>query len=366
MALRATDFPFRMVGWVSVAMAVLSARTATAQTPAAVEPSIRVGATMYADYTYVQEPETTDADGNAIHANAFNVTRSYINLNGTLSRRIAFRITPDITRESGAGSSLNGSLVFRIKYAFAQVNLDDWMPRGSWARFGIQQTPWVDFEEGIYRYRFQGTVFAEREGFMSSSDAGASFHYNSPSNYAELHAGVYNGENYVKPEANNQKAFQVRGSVRPFAQGAEALRGLRGHLFYDADAYVRHAERRRFIASATYEHPRLNAGVDYLRTTDQTSAFLAETNAHGFSIWATPRAPSGWEALLRYDHLTPDTDVDQTRSRTILGVAYWFPMQGGVSSAFLLDYDGRSVDFANGTPEPANDRRIAVHGLINF
>ena len=47
-------------------------------------------------------------------------------------------------------------------------------------RFGIQQTPYVDFKEGIYRYRFQGTIFAEREGFLSSSDAGVSFHYNFP------------------------------------------------------------------------------------------------------------------------------------------------------------------------------------------
>ena len=36
---------------------------------------------------------------------------------------------------------------FRLKYAYAQFNLDDWMTRGSWARFGIQQTPWVDFVE---------------------------------------------------------------------------------------------------------------------------------------------------------------------------------------------------------------------------
>ena len=34
-----------------------------------------------------------------------------------------------------------------IKYAFLQTNLDDWMTRGSWARFGIQQTPYMDFIE---------------------------------------------------------------------------------------------------------------------------------------------------------------------------------------------------------------------------
>ena len=123
---------------------------------------------------------------------------------------------------AGTGSSLNGSLTFRVKYAYAQMNLDDWMEKGSWVRFGIHQTPWVEFEEGIYRYRFQGQVFSERRGYLSSSDAGASFHYNLPSNYGEVHVGVYNGENYNHPEANGHEAFEVRGSARPFASGAVA------------------------------------------------------------------------------------------------------------------------------------------------
>ena len=113
----------------------------------------------------------------------------------------------------GTGNSVSSdSLVFRIKYAYAQFNLDDWMTRGSWARLGIQQTPWVDFEEGIYRYRFQGTVFAERIPLpttMTSSDAGASFHYNFPSNYGDVHVGVYNGENYQRVEVNDQKALRI-------------------------------------------------------------------------------------------------------------------------------------------------------------
>ncbi len=92
-----------------------------------------------------------------------------------------------------AGSSVStDSLVFRIKYAYAQFNLDDWMTKGSWARIGIQQTPWVDFDEGIYRYRFQGTTFAERQSLlttMTSSDAGVSFHYNLPSNYGDVQRG---------------------------------------------------------------------------------------------------------------------------------------------------------------------------------
>jgi hypothetical protein len=361
--------------WVAGVIVTSTARITLAQTPAPPPastskpddtPSIRIGATLFADYTYVKSPETVDSDGNAINSSAFNVGRSYINITGNISHLVAFRLTPDISRETGAGSSLNGSLVFRVKYAYAQFNLDEWMSPGSYARAGVQQTPWVDFEEAIYRYRFQGTVFTEREGFLSSSDAGASFHYNLPSNYGDVHVGVYNGENYNRLEVNDQKALQVRGTVRPFAASTmTALRGLRVHGFFDGDHYVKDGPRRRGLASVTFEHPRLNAGFDFLSTADRTSVTRAEVGAHGFSVWATPRSSTGWEALLRYDHLTPDTNrSNETRSRTIVGAAYWFPHQGTVSSALLLDYDGQT--FQNVVPAQPKQQRVAVHALVSF
>jgi len=351
----------------SCGAATALAQNAPATPPATPDdtPSIRVGATLFADYTYTQSPEATDADGNTYNPSQFNVTRSYINVTGNISHIVAFRFTPDIAREAGTGSSLNGSLTFRVKYAYAQMNLDDWMEKGSWVRFGIHQTPWVDFEEGIYRYRFQGQVFSEREGYLSSSDAGASFHYNLPSNYGEVHVGVYNGENYNHLDANGHEAFEVRGSARPFANGAALLRGIRVHGFYDADSYVKDGPRNRGLFSTTFEHVFLNAGFEYLDTSDRPSVTKVEIDGHGYSLWATPRAKNGWEALLRYDHMTPDTAVDsQTRTRGIVGVAYWFPHQGNVSSALLLDYDSQT--FHNYTTPQPKQQRIAVHALVNF
>ncbi len=347
------------------AAAVAQVTPATGSTPPDDTPSIKVGAVIYTDYTYTQNPQTLDADGNLVNPSAFNVTRSYINITGNISHLVAFRITPDASRETNAASSLNGSLEFRIKYAFAQVNFDEWMTPGSWARIGIQQTPWLDFAEGIYRYRFQGTLFAEREGYFASADAGASFHYNLPSNYGDVHVGVFNGENYNKAEVNDQKGLQVRGTVRPFAPGMTVLRGIRASLFYTGDHYVKNAERKRFIGSVAFEHKYLNAGLEYLDTKDQTSIIKPDVEGKGYSIWATPKSPIGWEALLRYDHLKPNTALaSQVRNRTILGVAYWFPHQGSVSSALLVDYDGQTFDsFAPALPK---QQKIAVHALINF
>jgi hypothetical protein len=336
---------------------------AAGYTPPDDTPAIRVGAVLFADYTFTQKPKAKDADDNEISPNSFNVGRAYLNITGNISHLIAFRITPDITRETGTGSSLNGSYTFRLKYGYAQINLDDWMTRGSWVRLGMQQTPWIDFEEGIYRYRFQGTVFSERENFMSSSDVGATFHYNLKGNYGEIHGGVYNGENYNHFEANDQKAFQIRGTVRPFRLHP-VLRGLRFTGFYDHDAYVKNADRQRGIVAATFEHSHLNAAIQYLATTDQTSVKTAKVKSKGVSFWATPRASNGWEGLFRVDWIEPNKSLDPTRTRLIVGGAYWFPHQGTVSSAVLFDIE--NVGNNDFTPPRADERRYAVHGLISF
>ncbi|HSP35529.1 MAG TPA: hypothetical protein VLU46_14555, partial [Thermoanaerobaculia bacterium] len=146
---------------VTAAAATLFAIAANAQvtpaagvTPADDTPSVKVGGTVFADWTYIESPSATDADGNSIHANSFNISRAYVNVTGNIFHAVSYRITPDVTRETGTGSSLNGSLTYRLKYAFGQYNLDDFTTKGSWVRFGLQQTPWIDYEEGIYRYRF--------------------------------------------------------------------------------------------------------------------------------------------------------------------------------------------------------------------
>src|SRR5258708_6396207 len=129
-------------------IALFGSIAVSAQTPpappapaSADAPSIKIGATIFADFTYVAAPASKDSDGNTIHPDSFNVSRAYLNVTGQLNHYLSFRITPDIARETGSGSSLNGSQTFRLKYAFAQLNLDDWTTKGSWVRLGLPPTP---------------------------------------------------------------------------------------------------------------------------------------------------------------------------------------------------------------------------------
>jgi hypothetical protein len=337
-------------------------------TPPDDTPKVTVGGTIFADYTYQLEPTSTDSDGNRIHPNAFNISRAYINVTGNISHLISFRITPDVVRVGQVSGSdvpgLSGTLTYRLKYAYGQLNFDDWTTKGSWLRLGMQQTPWIDFEDGIYRYRFQGPNFSDREGFLSSSDLGASAHWNLPQNYGDVHAGVYNGEGYTRSEANDQKAFQIRGTLRP-APMIGPLRGLRLSAFYDGDHYVKDAKKNRFIAMVTYESPYGNVGAQYLKAKDQNaSASKPVVEAEGYSIWATPRTTFGLEALLRWDRLAPNTAAGPRKQRIIAGPAYWFPVQKGVAAAVLLDFE--QVRYMGAPGQRPTEERYAIHTLFNF
>ena len=337
-----------------LALPLAAQTTPPAPAPSPDTPSVKVGGVLFADYTYTASiaPPVRDADGNEIHPNSFNVSRAYINIVGNLNRNFSFRITPEVARETSNASSLSGSQTFRLKFAWLQFNLDQWLTKGSWIRVGLNQTPWIDYAETIYRYRFQGTLFVDREGFLFPSDNGITFHYNFPRDFGDVQAGVYNGEGWAHSDPNNEKALQLRVSLRP-APASEALRGLRVSGFYDADHYASGLPRNRAIGELTYEHPRVTVGIDVLSTVDRPSFSVAETKTHGSSLWATPKFGHGWEALLRRDTLHIDTAG--TRTRDIEGIAYWLPVQSGVSSAVLLDRDA--------TRGPAAGTHVTNYGI---
>lgn len=328
------------------------------------KPSWKFGATIFGDYTWQDSPTTLDANGDRIHPGAFNITRAYLNFTGNVNRRIGFRITPDVARESGSGASLAGSQELRLKYAFVQVVLDPWLSKGSWARAGVQQTPFLDYTEGIYGYRFQGTLFPERVGAIGSSDAGVSLRYALPGDHGDIHGGYYNGEGYTRAETNDQKAIQIRATYRPLP--AHALwKGLRLTGFVIADHYVEDGERQRAIAQATFEHARFNAGADLLRTTDRLTAAATAVHGAGWSVWTTPKLGTrGWQLLLRHDVFEPNRDAGGESERNIAGIAYWVQHLDKATAAVLVDYDSLvQRDFPTARPD---ETRYGVKLLLTF
>jgi hypothetical protein len=300
---------------------VMSARAAFAQSaqppasPAEPDyPIIRIGVLSYVQY----DAELKNRDA----FNAFDLTRGYVNINGQLSKNVRFRLTPDVRRVTD--SSLAGTLVLRVKYAF--VELDNVKAARSWVRFGAHQTPWLDFEESIDRYRVQGTMFSEREGLIpGSSDFGVGY-FTPVGKYVDIQTGVYNGEGYAQTDANKYKSAQGRLTLRPFA-GRGVANGFRLSGFYSAGWYAADRPRRLGIVMGSFDHTHLVGTLQYLKATESPSAVAPrDIDRNGSSGFLEIRqGMNGWAALARLDLLDSDEALaNNSQRRIIAGGAYWF------------------------------------------
>ena len=286
--------------------------------------------------------------------NAFDITRGYININGQLARRFRFRFTPDIRRATDG--SLSGSLVVRIKYGFLQF--DDVTGPGSWVRFGLHQTPWLDFQESINRYRVQGQMFAEREGLIpGSGDFGIGLLAPLPHGYGEVQAGVYNGEGFTQPDVNKYKSVQARVTVRPFVKRGLA-HGFRLSGFVNAGWYAADQPRHLGIVMGSYEHPHFVATIERVFATERPLATTpADVDRSGTSGFVEVRQGlQGLAGLLRVEAFDPDTGApDNSRRRVIGGPAYWL-YWSRVRLGFVLTNE--RVDYDAGALRPSENRLL--------
>jgi len=292
--------------------------------------------------------------------NAFDVTRGYINILGDVARNVRFRITPDVKRITDG--SLAGSLTFRIKYAYAQF--DNVLGDKSWLRFGVHQTPWLDFEESINRYRVQGQMFSEREPVIpGSGDFGIGYLVPLPASYGEVNVGVYNGEGYTKAENNKFKSLQGRGTLRPFPNGPVA-KGLRLSGFYDYGWYSADHPRRHGIVMASFEHTHLVATAQWLSGTDRPDTALTAARQRGESAFVELRQGlEGWAAIGRFDRFDPDRSTPANSDRrAIAGIAYWLKWARSRVGFVLNDED---VRYDAGAHKP-DENRLLLQTHIQF
>ncbi|HEU5257476.1 MAG TPA: hypothetical protein VFU28_15895 [Vicinamibacterales bacterium] len=340
-----------------VAIGVAQAQTpAPATTPPAEPeyPIVRVGVLSYVQY----DAELEHRDG----FNVFDLTRGYINVNGQLARNVRFRITPDVRRAT-SDTTLSGSLILRIKYAF--VELDNFKTERSWVRFGAHQTPWLDFEESIDRYRVQGTMFSEREGLIpGSSDFGIGY-FTPVGKYIDIQTGVYNGEGYAQTDISKQKSVQGRVTLRPFA-GRGTANGFRLSGFFSGGWYAADRPRRLGIVMGSFEQTHLVGTLQYVKALENPNPIMPR------NIWRS--GPSGfieirqglqgWAALARVDLFDPNQSVaDNSQRRIIAGGAYWFGFPRNSRVALVATNEQVHYEPASGR---VNENRLLVQTLVEF
>jgi hypothetical protein len=272
--------------------------------------TVTVGGVGYAQYRYL-------LSDSAANGNEFSVTRAYINVVGDMGGGLVTRITPDLFSEPG------GSFALRLKYAYAAYR------PGSFPltfKFGMIHTPWLDWAQGVWGYRMQGTTAVERNGYLSSADLGFGVDGAWGGQRVNMQVGLFNGEGYRGGVGDANKDVMGRVSVRLLSTDATGSRGglrLTGYGQYGKPTGG--GVRARVIGMLSYQASGLTVGAEGALTRDSSSAtpspLLKGRVVSGFGIYRIPGTMASLVA--RVDIADPDTDTDADRqTRFIGGVSY--------------------------------------------
>ncbi len=333
-------------------------------------------------YLSYQNGETGDA-GNGTGYNQFVIKRGYFRVTKDFTPWFTSHMTLDVTTAKDTeptgdpANNLDGSIVARIKYAYGQFNLPDvaFLTKPK-IEFGIVHIPWLDFEENLNWYRAQDTMFIERNGLFNSADIGATFfallggempkdYQNAvnnkyPGRYGSTAFGLYNGGGYAASEANQNKVFEGRVTLRPLP---ELIPGLQFSYFgaIGKGNAVTGPNWTTNIGFVSYEHEDVVLTGQYYRGRGRQSG-SDNTIKNGYSFFSELKLynllhqPWNRFSLIgRFDHFDPNIDMSMdTNDRYIAGVAYYLDQPH--KNMFILDYD--RVNYAQSNK--SDDKRVQL------
>lgn len=374
------------------AAAAAPAPQGEAKKPAAIELAngkIKIGAVAYADWAAYPETGFGPAFLDTPHMypgpnndgyNAFSVNRVYVNIFYSPTDWLTFRVTPDVYRDigspaavklsndSGIGSTPNGSLSFRLKYAYAEFTkfFGDGAFKDDNLRFGQQTNPLIDWEEGLYDYRFVSLV---PWNFISLSSTYTGVSLNGPikwngKQYLDYQIGVFNNSNFHGFEQAETKTAMGRLSIYPLGATSK-YQGL-GFTFFGDYGYSNVAPDTdaaapviRLAALVHYESPHRGAQIAFeydwgrnafstgnlfsgsapldllglgvtpyagMTAIDKTILSGVKTKQQGFDVFGHINIPNTKFAFFGlYQHFQPNTDVPNDPldfHRVVAGVSY--------------------------------------------
>jgi hypothetical protein len=267
---------------------------------------ISIGTLVYGDwgmYTHTgwgpafQQNIYTPGPGNDAW-NSFDLNRVYLDARFTPDDNIGFRLTTEYYRQLGApqpdkfgrlsavNSNLDGQPGIRLKYAYMDYKtffqkVAKLAPaKDDVITFGMQQNPFVTWEENLWGYRY---VTLSPWNFLGYSSAATGIRVGGPikfqeKQYVDYEIGVFDNGNNDQYDLSNDKQFAERVSAYPFGAKSQ-FQGLGFTEFFDYGYPNTYAPDRTLTAAGLPLAGNAAANAHSTRT-----AFLASYQADTWQL----------------------------------------------------------------------------------
>ncbi|MDX8414373.1 MAG: hypothetical protein R8J85_09835, partial [Mariprofundales bacterium] len=168
---------------------------------------LKIGGKVFVDAT-----RTDDTDSNGLvkkRSVGTNISRTYLTAKYTFNPDWMFRVTLDSSLDTSLGGKKQN--VF-LKYAYLQGKL-----YGDVAvlRLGLSHTPWIDYEQHLWKHRYFSKVTIDTFKFDDSADAGIGLKGKLMDGLVKYWAVAVNGGGYGNTSQTDGIDFNSRIGVYP-------------------------------------------------------------------------------------------------------------------------------------------------------
>jgi len=290
-----------------------------------------------------------------------SVDRAYLGVKYYFDDNWMMRITSDVNNEKGLGKSQQ---VF-LKYAYLEGKLAG---KAAVLRLGQSHTPWIDYEQGLWKHRYVSKVMSDQFGYDSSSELGIGlkgdidmFHY-----WVTMTDGNSYSSAKTYKTAGTGEDLSVRLGVTPIEGLTIDLQLING--FNGTKTSTTAGTKQAFTQfMVTYGMGNdFRVGANYIadkKTTDATGLPVNKTDAVALWGWANFADNMGAFARLETQKDKLAVINGQKTNRYVLGLEYNPAKHINLSLAYD---DAKVTNLAGVANDTQRTRRYGLFSQFTF
>jgi hypothetical protein len=327
-----------------------AAQTSATSSPlAAWAENTKVGGTMFADFTNIDQTSNgrkTDASGTGL-----DVKRFYLSVDHKFDDTWSANLTTDFNYVSN-----DGETQLFVKKAYLQGTFD----KLATLRVGSANMAWIPFVEDWYGYRFVENTVVDKMKLGNSADWG--LHLFGDNGLFNYQISAINGGGYKNPSRSDHVDFEGRVGLQPVKGLMFAVGAYEGDLGKDTQTAPTLHSARRYDAMAAWNRDRLRFGAEWFKADNwKNVATPATDTASGWSLWGSYDFARA-SVFARYDEVKPSKELDPSLKDSYWNAGVAFPITKGVKVALAY----KDERLRNDTTIDIHTREIGAWGEVKF
>ncbi|MDQ6956875.1 MAG: hypothetical protein Q9M21_06730 [Mariprofundaceae bacterium] len=266
------------------------------------------------------------------------VDRAYFTAKYYFDKDWMMRITTDMVVDPNLKSKNSNIL---LKYAYVEGKL---MGDAVVLRLGQSHTPWIDYEQGLWKHRYVSKVLVDTQGYDASSDLGIGLKGKLADGLVGYFVTATNGAGYSHPTtkktAGSTVDFDSRVSFYPvkgltldfgYRTGYKGTKSLIGGVVGS------NTKSTNYQVMASYGTHDYRIGANFINNIDKVDGSATnKTKEDAIALWGWGKFSDNLGAFGRYettkDKLNANSASPQKEVRYVLGAEY-FPRKNVTFSA---------------------------------